>query len=47
MREFEKENTVVWVCHGRSGGLIVFKHMETLLDKHFIELITFEVMGKQ
>jgi hypothetical protein len=42
-----KKKTLLWVCHGRSRGLIVLKHIKIPSDKHFIEFITFEVMGKQ
>jgi hypothetical protein len=41
MREFEKENTVVGLrCS--VGWLNSVKHIETPMDKNFIEFITFE-----
>jgi hypothetical protein len=41
MREFEKENTVVGL-RWSVGWLNSVKHIETPLDKNFIEPITFE-----
>jgi hypothetical protein len=41
MREFEKENTVVGL-RWSVGWLNSVKHIETPLDKNFIEFITFE-----
>ncbi len=41
MREFEKENTVVGLPWS-VGWLNSVKHIETPLDKNFIEPITFE-----
>jgi hypothetical protein len=40
-REFEKENTVVGL-QWSVGWLNSVKHIETPLDKNFIEFITFE-----
>jgi len=47
MKEFKKENTVVGLPWSVGWLNSVFKHIETPSDKHFIEAIPFEVMGKQ